>query len=270
MPAGAHVLNNPRGTAPAFIAARDGRLIAALPGVPSELQWLTEHALIPRLRDAHGASTVRVVREVRLSGITESAAGERIAEMFKLENPVVGITAKAGQYTLRFAATAATAEAAEALIAPLVVAVHERFGDLVLGSEKLEELTTRRLRERGVAVRLHESLISGPVYRLLASTADGRAVLAAGGVVIGAAGPASAELARSIAEQSAGDGALGLAVLAAEPQGDTMTTVYLAASYAGQTDESARAFDLQIVSGQELIAAAAVELARRLVERGQP
>ena len=75
VPQDAFIIRNPRGTAPAFVAEREGRYVAALPGVPQELHYLTEHALLPYLREQHNLADVLVVHEVRVSGLTEAEAG---------------------------------------------------------------------------------------------------------------------------------------------------------------------------------------------------
>ena len=62
VPQDAFIIRNPRGTAPAFVAEYDGCFIAALPGVPQELHYLTEHALLPYLQEQHGLTEVLVVR----------------------------------------------------------------------------------------------------------------------------------------------------------------------------------------------------------------
>src|SRR4029453_14027735 len=66
VPEGARIVENPRGTAPAFIVEADqnpnpstgsagaagrGATVVVLPGVPSEMRYLWEHAILPYLRD---------------------------------------------------------------------------------------------------------------------------------------------------------------------------------------------------------------------------
>ena len=45
VPAGARIVENPRGTAPAFIVEDARGTVAVLPGVPTEMRYLWEHAL---------------------------------------------------------------------------------------------------------------------------------------------------------------------------------------------------------------------------------
>ena len=48
---GARVLENPRGTAPGFWAAKNGVEIVVLPGVPSEMREIMEGSVLPILRE---------------------------------------------------------------------------------------------------------------------------------------------------------------------------------------------------------------------------
>ena len=277
VPRGAHIIRNPRGTAPAFVAERDGRLVAALPGVPQELQYLTENALLAYLRDEHGVRDVIVVREVRVSGLPESVAGERIAEMMNLENPVVGITAKRGQHTIRIAATATSPEAAEAMIAPLVRTIEDRFAEHLLGDETLEARTGRMLAERQIVLALREAIPTAPVFRLLSSVPAGQEALEAGSVSLrrwsahegridqdalaSAARPLLAEI------QFAGAQAVALVVVA-EPvdAASEFQNVHFLVTDGRRAEYATRGFDLRIAVGYELVAAGALEVLRRWIE----
>ncbi len=188
VPGGSYIIRNPRGTAPSFVTLHTvggtQHLVAALPGVPQELYYLTENALIPYLHDEHGLHNVIVVREVRVTGLPESVAGERIADMMNLPNPVVGITAKRGQHTIRIAATAESHAAADKMIAPLVATIEERFGDHLIGDETLEQATARLLVANDIALALREGAVEEPVFRMLAGSPDGLAVLQRGTTVV--------------------------------------------------------------------------------------
>lgn len=273
VPHGAYIIRNPRGTAPAFVAERDGHLVAALPGVPSELEYLMEHALLPYLRDQHGMRDVIVVREVRVAGLPESVAGEYIAEMMNLPNPVVGITAKRGQHTIRIAATASSREAAETLIAPLVATIKQRFGEHLLGDETLEQQVARMLAEQDVALLLRETLPYAPVFHALAAVPTGEAALGRGSLVVRAwethepIDRAGLEYSASILlrGQPAPTGRpLELLVVAGRHDaGSEYTPVHLLATDGERTLYAARGFDLNVSAGHDLVAGGALDLLRR-------
>lgn len=271
VPQGAYIIRNPRGTAPSFVAERNGCYVAALPGVPQELHYLTENALLPYLREQHGLNQVLVVREVHLSGLTEAEAGERIADIMLGDNPVVGITAKRGQYIIRIAATGADHAAAEALIAPLVEQINQRFQGLVLGDERLEQRVGRLLAERGVRLALIEDTLTAPVYRALTQSAEGQAALAQ--VTLVAEGSLAAtdheQAVRDLAADAVrGPATVGLAVLTAAGEG-AFKTIYLAVSE-GQpatTQTFSRGVDFGLAQASEFVATAALEMLRRWLER---
>jgi len=92
-----------------------------------------------------------------------------------LPNPVVGITTKHGQHTIRIAATANDREAAEAMIAPLVETIKERFGGHLLGSESLEQRVGRLLAAHGLGLALREASPQAPEAVDDAASAHGAA-----------------------------------------------------------------------------------------------
>ena len=49
IPEGAIPIENPVGTAPGFIAEQDGKAIIIVPGVPHEMRYFMEHAVLPYL-----------------------------------------------------------------------------------------------------------------------------------------------------------------------------------------------------------------------------
>src|SRR6266545_3622271 len=85
VPAGARVVENPRGTAPAFVV-EDARGTVAL---------------LPYLRDERGQTGVILVRTLHATGLGESVIGEMVADLMGQENPTLGISAKRGRYELR-------------------------------------------------------------------------------------------------------------------------------------------------------------------------
>src|SRR5437868_1828885 len=172
VPEGARIVENPRGTAPAFIVEDARGTVAVLPGVPSEMRYLTEHALLPYLRDERGQTGVILVRTLHAAGLSESVIGERIADLMTQDNPTVGISAKRAQYELRIGAKSDSRAGAEALIAQAEATIRARLGAHLIGEENLEQTVVRLLIERGLSLALYEGVARAPVYRALAALAD--------------------------------------------------------------------------------------------------
>jgi competence/damage-inducible protein CinA-like protein len=73
-------IENKVGTAPGFIAEKDGKAVISLPGVPAELEHLLEHEVLPYLRARLGTPAVIKSRTVRTAGLGESWLDERIED----------------------------------------------------------------------------------------------------------------------------------------------------------------------------------------------
>jgi nicotinamide-nucleotide amidase len=82
VPEGAEVLENPRGTAPGLWIEHGGRILALLPGPPRELKPMFAEHILPRL--AKRISGARMFhRELRITGMGESAVDQRISPIYK-------------------------------------------------------------------------------------------------------------------------------------------------------------------------------------------
>lgn len=268
VPQGAYIMRNPHGTAPAFVADRDGHYVAALPGVPQELHYLTEHALLPYLQQEHGLTDVLLVREVRLIGLTEAAAGERISDIMLGDNPVVGITAKRGQHTIRVAAHGPGRDATLALIEPLLQTIRERFVGHLLDDETLEQRVGRLLGEQGLRLALLESDIDAPVFRALSQTEAGRHALADVRLqptrTLHSDDPDGE--ARALAEELAGAETLGLAAVAAPGEGDHRAVYVALAGGDAPPAVYNRGIDYGLAQASDFVATMALEALRRRLE----
>ncbi len=108
LPAGAVPIENRRGTAPGFILEGQPGTIIAMPGVPAELEWMTQAAVIPYLRRRYGITATIVSRTLKISGMTESAVDHVVGDLIRdSANPTVGILASLGLIRLRITAKAA-------------------------------------------------------------------------------------------------------------------------------------------------------------------
>jgi nicotinamide-nucleotide amidase len=135
IPAGAIIIPNPVGTAPAFCTQVGDSLVISLPGVPRELETLFEDYVLPLLRDRFNIKTVfrSVVLHVASAG--ESQIDEWVADLEKGENPTVGLLAHPGVTDIRITARADTEEEAESLVASLRTEVISRLGTYYFGDD---------------------------------------------------------------------------------------------------------------------------------------
>jgi nicotinamide-nucleotide amidase len=184
VPRGAIPVENPVGTAPAFIVEHQGRTVITLPGVPREMEHLLVHRVVPYLRQRLGIAREIRLRVLKTVGIGESRIGELIADfMEKGANPTVGTLAHLGQVDIRIAAKADGPDAAEGLIAPVEAEIRRRLGDAVFGADEttLESDLAARLRGAGARMAVVEMGTAGLASeRLAAAVPD----VFAGGVVL--------------------------------------------------------------------------------------
>ena len=154
IPEGATPIENPVGTAPAFIVEYEGRLIISLPGVPREMEYLIEHAVLPYLKMKLDLNEVIVIRTLHTVGQGESRIDEAIGDLEAASNPTVGLSAKAGQVDIRIAAKAATRADAEALNAAMEATVRERVGKFIFGADAdtLESVVAQVLADRALTL----------------------------------------------------------------------------------------------------------------------
>jgi nicotinamide-nucleotide amidase len=165
LPSRAHVMPNPNGTAPGFIATRaDGKFIACMPGVPREMRAMLADQLIPWLVQRFSLHDAIYTRTLHTVGIGESEVDRRIEDLFReYENPKIAVLAHVWRVDVKVMAKAPDRATAEAMIAPVAAQLRERigsgyFGDdaTTLGGAILEALTARAL-----SVGVAESVTGG-------------------------------------------------------------------------------------------------------------
>lgn len=135
IPIGAVPIENLVGTAPCFSVESHGKLIISLPGVPREMEYLIEHAVVPYLKAKFDLHEMIVVRTLHVVGAGESRVDMAIGDLEKLTNPTVGLSAKAGQVDIRIAAKAATRSEAERLNVDVEQQVRARVGENIFGAD---------------------------------------------------------------------------------------------------------------------------------------
>jgi nicotinamide-nucleotide amidase len=179
IPLGARPVENPVGTAPAFIVEKEtgkrssgelrSQVIISLPGVPSEMEYLLENAILPYLRAHYRLSGIIKTRLLHTAGVGESLIDERIGDLETLSNPTVGLAAHSGQVDVRITAKADSEAKADEMIQVIELDLRNRLGDWIYGvdQETLEEVALRALQRRGWTLAVVEfKSVVGLVNRL--------------------------------------------------------------------------------------------------------
>ena len=183
LPEGCTVFDNPVGTAPGCAFEAEGIHVLMLPGPPHEMRTMLRRCAEPYLRGI--SEEVIVSHDIMTFGIGESSVDQLLHEkMSHMENPTLATYAKPSEVHLRATAKAATAEAAEAMLAPVVADVKAALGDKVYGVDVpgLENVCMALLKERGMTFATAESCTGGQVAARITDLPGASAVYR-GGVV---------------------------------------------------------------------------------------
>ena len=167
MPAGCVIFENRNGTAPGCAMEQNGKRLVLLPGPPREMKAMYETGVLPYLRPLTNA--VIFSREIRTFGIGESAMAQKVSDLLDSENPTVAPYAKEGEAMLRVTAKAATKEAAEQLLQPVIDEILSRLGGVVYGVDvpNLETAVVSLLKEKKMTVATAESCTAGLIAKRL-------------------------------------------------------------------------------------------------------
>jgi nicotinamide-nucleotide amidase len=163
----ARAISNPHGTAPGWLVERDGKLIIAMPGPPSEMIRMWEEEVSPELARRNPGS-VLVTRTLKTAGMGEGHIDEMISGLLDSANPSIGVYARADGVQLRIGAKAPTREEALRLIEPVENEIRTLLGTIIWGAdeETFEASVGALLIERGLTLATMESCTGG----LLADT----------------------------------------------------------------------------------------------------
>lgn len=181
IPAGAIIVDNPVGTAPAFIVEHEDKAVISLPGVPREMKFLLNERIVPYLRERYalGGQIIKA-RVLRTAGVGESALDEAIGTaLLEMSNPTIGLAAHSGQVDVRITAKADTEAEADEQIARVEAELRARIGAYIFGvdEDSIEDAVIRTLKEHGIKLAFAEAGVGRLVSSRLAAYHDAEAVL---------------------------------------------------------------------------------------------
>jgi len=169
IPSGAKALVNNRGTAPGIMAGTKGKLLFAMPGVPSEMKEMFVESVLPELGRFAGGQVV-VERELKCFGAGESTiAGLLVPLMQRGRNPLINCTVESGIITLRIVAAATGSDRARQMAEESEKSLRDVVGDLIYGTgdQTLAEVVGEELIRQGKTLALAESCTGGTLAKLV-------------------------------------------------------------------------------------------------------
>lgn len=179
VPAGALVISNPVGTAPAFAYELGAKTTISLPGVPKEMEFLLNSFVLDYLKKRYKLrdSVIKAV-VVHTVGKGESAIDELVGDLETLKNPTVGLLAHPGQTDIRITAKANSQAEADAIIKPVLEIVREKLKPYIYGEDEatLESVVAGGLTRNGKRLAIIEYGTDSEVYSRLHSLAPGNTI----------------------------------------------------------------------------------------------
>jgi nicotinamide-nucleotide amidase len=169
LPAGATALANSTGTAPGIMAEVRGKMVIALPGVPSEMRQMFEESVFGKLRELAGEQAV-IVRKLRCFGTGESNIAELVGPLMQRgRNPLINSTSGRGAITLHIIATSKDEDEAQRIAEKDESLLRQTLGDVVYGrgEQTLAEVVGGLLTEREETIAVAESCTGGLLAKLL-------------------------------------------------------------------------------------------------------
>ncbi|MFN2158627.1 MAG: competence/damage-inducible protein A [Anaerolineales bacterium] len=174
VPVGAIAVENPVGTAPAFIMETGDHSIIALPGVPREMEYLLENEILPYLKRRYKITGIIKTRIIHTAGVGESQIDERISDLERQTNPTVGLSAHSGQVDIRITCKADSEEMADRDISCTERKIRERLGNWIYGADEdsLEVAALKKLKQKGWRLAVAEIGLGGRIIRHLSSASQ--------------------------------------------------------------------------------------------------
>jgi nicotinamide-nucleotide amidase len=169
VPQGAAAIENEMGTAPGIRAKKDGKLLFALPGVPTEMRHMFDTLVLPELRPLVTGQAM-VVRRLKCFGAGESKIAELMGDaMQRGRNPLVNCTVQTGVISLEIVATATHRAEAEGMAEQEERSLRASLSKLVYGvdDQSLAEVVGEGLTRMGKTIAVAESCTGGLLAELI-------------------------------------------------------------------------------------------------------
>ncbi|MGI5850120.1 MAG: competence/damage-inducible protein A [Christensenellales bacterium] len=162
VPKGAYVFFNDSGFAPGIALEKNGKTVIMLPGPPHEMCPMFLNKVIPYLQK--GSNETLRSKTIYIFGMGESQVEQTLRDMMTTStNPTIAPYAKQGEVQVRVSAKAKDADAADALLLPVIDEIHRRIGNVIYGIDigNLQNAVVLALKKKNMKVGIAESCTGG-------------------------------------------------------------------------------------------------------------
>jgi Uncharacterized protein (competence- and mitomycin-induced) len=164
---------------------RQGKVLVAMPGVPSEMQQAMEHEVIPRLKQQFVTGVI-LHKTILVAQLPESVLAERIAHWEEQLNPALSLAylPSPGKVRLRLSAKGEKEQELAHLIEKAVEELKPIIGQFIFGydDEQPQKEIGRILTQRHQTLSVAESCTGGYIANLITGV-SGSSAYFKGGVV---------------------------------------------------------------------------------------
>ena len=174
LPAGAEIIKNKKGTAPALKMKNDNKLFFLLPGVPSELKYLFNNKIYPDLKKQ--TKDKIIIKEFNFIGIGESTLASKVEDLEL--NSALKVSYQAGRAEVKLRLkidknTPLNGEEKHEIIKEAAEKIKNEFNDLIYGEdqESIISKTHKQLRSKKISISTAESFTGGLIAERLTEKA---------------------------------------------------------------------------------------------------
>ncbi|MBD1392081.1 competence/damage-inducible protein A [Mucilaginibacter glaciei] len=185
VPENCEIIVNNNGTAPGMWFNEKGKIYVSMPGVPFEMKYMIEEAVIPKLRKALKLPVI-IHKTILTVGEGESFLAEKIADIEDSlpANIKLAYLPKMGQVRLRLSGDGDNEAELQRKIEEFAVKIIDRVGINVVAEEDipLEKVVLNYMAHRGLTLTAAESCTGGYISHLITQHAGSSQVFLGGAV----------------------------------------------------------------------------------------
>ena len=170
MPAQAKILENPIGTAPAFLIQEEKKLLICLPGVPKEIEAIIPKVVLPTLKSYLAKAFSIQGKRFRTTGLVELQIEEILKGLALDGYPIrVGLIAQTAGVDIQIQYTGSLEKEGKAFLEEIEQKLKSSLGEALYGYEEetLEIIVGRLLTRLGLTLAVAESCTGGLMTHLL-------------------------------------------------------------------------------------------------------
>ncbi|RYU92338.1 competence/damage-inducible protein A [Mucilaginibacter terrigena] len=185
VPENCEIILNNNGTAPGMWFNADGKIYVSMPGVPFEMMYMMEEAVIPKLKQVLKLPVI-IHKTILTVGEGESFLAEKIADIENdlPDNIKLAYLPKMGQVRLRLSAYGNGETSLNDDLEAFAARIVDRVGTNVVAQEDtpLEKVILNHMADKGLTLSAAESCTGGYISHLITQHAGSSQVFLGGAV----------------------------------------------------------------------------------------